>query len=930
MSRIFASIFFTLIFVLGFAQTTDNSNIGHGNINLIVTSPYTESLCRFHPKTALISGKDTIWEKNENHVFDNIPFGKYAVYAEAEGLIPVMDSVMVERKEEITKVIIMQDRVIDLQMVIVDGSRPAMIFRNDTLIFTPDGMNFANEDKAREVLKRLPGAEISEEGIKVGGQLIKKTYVDGRTSLFGDNPLTAFDHIEASDVAHIYVYDEPEHPEETRTSRQGMLQRVINIVTKSKMINSIDATGLVGVGPSLGENSSSHRWRYVAGGDYNLFSDDWMLTTNLIANNQNGTNTTPGYYLRTSSPSQNYNAGERAEFSVERKWEKERGFQTSLLGKYGVAHFNGEQASTSETTYQPTSSFAQRFYRAQSSNYKRSTENSANIRFSRSNRRYRINASYELDAIHAKDLSMSNTEDDFDNAHYISGNKIETYHRSRRHSANLLWQLPVKRIKLDLKGSYNNGQSDDDIERNTFYNDDSYDLVIPTSDDNGLLSISAAIHFDTVMYKTDERGRPSVNKAWFNTFTYSLNSDNRDISRIAQDASTHEIDRTNTYTFSNHNITQSLGLEGTLQYFRSNRVLSYNLAFVNNNISDRQTDISGTHFSKNFVTPSASLIFRDTGMKGGWIMLYTVNSAVPNIAQMRTVISDDNPLFINLGNKDLKAGLVQRVKITYNRLYGSFFGSSLAISLSTDQTKDFIASSSTFSKDGCVVDAGDVKGYKVQPGSTIKSFANLSGMSIYGVELLYDLHLSKIKSRFRMQVNESLNFTPFLFNGEKFRQKRNTINSFLNFTTDAIANTHIDLIFRSIFNVAESGNMGGNSRLLDNRLGLKVRTDNIGPGRRLFAEMQYTLYNENYLSTDDVDNQHVMNIYAGAKLKHNLELSITAYDIFNAYSGIRWSLTDNYIQKVFGQNYGRYISLNLKWSLVKVKSNRLVNKPLIY
>ena len=73
----------------------------------------------------------------------------------------------------------------------------------------------------------------------------------------------------------------------------------MDIVTKSKMVNSTDAQMLASAGATLGEvGRSGHHFRGAIGGVFNFFSDSLLVNANIMHNNLNiATNNNTLFFL---------------------------------------------------------------------------------------------------------------------------------------------------------------------------------------------------------------------------------------------------------------------------------------------------------------------------------------------------------------------------------------------------------------------------------------------------------------------------------------------------------------------------------------------------------------------------------------------------------------------------------------------------------
>jgi hypothetical protein len=93
-----------------------------------------------------------------------------------------------------------------MEEVVVSSNMPIR-YRNDTLEFTASFFKSGNEDNLEDVLRKLPGLTVTDEGdIYYKGKRINRVMVEGR-DFFGDNPKMATKNVPASVVDRIQVLE---------------------------------------------------------------------------------------------------------------------------------------------------------------------------------------------------------------------------------------------------------------------------------------------------------------------------------------------------------------------------------------------------------------------------------------------------------------------------------------------------------------------------------------------------------------------------------------------------------------------------------------------------------------------------------------------------------------------------------------------------
>lgn len=139
---------------------------------------------------------------------------------------------------------------ISLGEIVVQGRRPLMSERGDTIVYHAENVHVLPGDEALQIVRGLPGMELKEGEVRFMGKTIERTYVDGRP-LFGENARSALDFLAANDVVDIQVYDELPEEERLKGNKNGKKRTVMNLVTRSKPEKSVNVEALAGYGADI-------------------------------------------------------------------------------------------------------------------------------------------------------------------------------------------------------------------------------------------------------------------------------------------------------------------------------------------------------------------------------------------------------------------------------------------------------------------------------------------------------------------------------------------------------------------------------------------------------------------------------------------------------------------------------------------------------
>lgn len=106
--------------------------------------------------------------------------------------------------------VILPNIATELQEVVIYANKEPVFFKGDTLVYQADSFNVKPNAVVEDLLKRLPGIEVDEEGnIKSQGQDVAKVLVDG-DEFFGDDPTVATKNLNADGVKTVEVYETTE------------------------------------------------------------------------------------------------------------------------------------------------------------------------------------------------------------------------------------------------------------------------------------------------------------------------------------------------------------------------------------------------------------------------------------------------------------------------------------------------------------------------------------------------------------------------------------------------------------------------------------------------------------------------------------------------------------------------------------------------
>lgn len=167
-----------------------------------------------------------------------------------------------------------------LQEAVITAEAPPVTVKEDTVVYAASAYRVAEGAMLEELVKKLPGAEISEDGkITVNGKEIKKIMVDGK-EFFSDDPNVSMKNLPANMVENVKSYERKSDMTRITGIDDGEEETVLDLTVKKGMKQGWIGNVIAGYGSED---------RYEGGVMVSRFKDDASLSIIGSANNTNGT-----------------------------------------------------------------------------------------------------------------------------------------------------------------------------------------------------------------------------------------------------------------------------------------------------------------------------------------------------------------------------------------------------------------------------------------------------------------------------------------------------------------------------------------------------------------------------------------------------------------------------------------------------------------
>ena len=591
-----------------------------------------------------------------------------------------------------------------LKEAVVTGRAAPVVVRKDTLVYSPDAYRTPEGSPIEELIKRIPGADVDEDGnITINGKQIKKILLDGKEFMLGDVE-TALKNLPVSIIQNVKFYDQQSDQARITGIEDGEKEPVLDFTIKKGMnrgyMTNLDlAGGTEHRYASRGMGSSfTDKMRFVLMGNMNNKEENagWWNRRGLNARKMLGTNL-------------NYDDGDKLKIDANVRWNHRDG--------------DNENENASEDFY---SQDYRTFSNSRSKSLTRSDNWNGNVRFewkpdTLTNILFRANGSYGTNDGTSSSASATFSEDPYlytDNPldfNQLNGNSILV---NRNQSAGLsygenknAWGMLQFYRRLNPRGRNITmrveGSIGDSENRST------------SNNEVHLYRVKNVAGEDSTYFTARYNTTPSDNKGYVASFTYSeplwkgahlqanyelrynQNKSDRqtyDFSHLPQNPFTgltpeyREWDpwigedkfltlNSSLPTFLDKNLSRfseyknyTHNIRLTLRHYQEE--YDYNIGFLvqpqhSNFIQDYRGVYVDTIRNVTNLTPTIDFHYKFSDQHDIWIH-YRGDTRQPDITQLLDITDDSNPLFITKGNPGLKPQFTNSLNAYYKNYISKY------------------------------------------------------------------------------------------------------------------------------------------------------------------------------------------------------------------------------------------------------------------
>ena len=847
----------------------------------------------------------------------NIPLGKYSVSIDYMGFLPV--KLDINHTSSNTKVYVqMEEGGFLLDEIKVQGNIPLLISKGDTLIVNSKAVQTQQGAAAIEIIKQVPGIEISSSGaVMAFGEVLKRTYVGGST-LFGRDVLSALNNLDADLVKNIKFYDEEELVSIVNGVSQTRRIRVMNIETTRQLLASTTGHVFGGVGKDIKEGESDDgKVRYKAGGEFNMFTTKVILKGSVLTNNVGLQTVSVKNFTELGSKRQSSESRlTRADLSVEynnRENGNNYGPGTTTKLSYSYSDNKKFKDRLLERNYFDTEEYSNRNYLSSLNETSFSRGHNLLINQIASFKDKKIISYLLTHRMSYNDGKVSNLNLQ-EEVSDISSIKIQDLVDSKTSG----WNISDVGTFLTKKGgsfefNFNIGENHateyQKIEKNGL------ETIFESAPLGKNLSIGASsrVLLKTKHYNADIKGKSTFINAYINLSSQYIHGKREQYRYDITETPDVILDSISSFSYSNNNWENSADIQLQVSSGKNSLISNVFLSagVKNVDIKDDNRFIEKAS-NKNYTVPFGRFSIRLKGVNFN----YNLTSSLPSLEQIRQYINDNNPLFVIVGNGGLDYSLKHSWDVVFKN--SDPFSSNVNMfeaSLKHSIEQDAIVPYSVYYPQGGEI--AEYPGYKVLPGATFSSYRNVNSNIRSSMDLWYTTRLSAIRTKLQLNL------------GGEYLKRPSYVQNELNVTDTYTGKFHFNtytsykwmtLDIKSTTKYTESKNtIKNNYKYLNQDL---KATAKITMLKTWYVNGTY-IFNINKPvggSGGYTNRNNILNVSTGVKLlRGRLTAGVSVFDIFDKSTDFSTMLYEDYVQNTWTPTFGRYISFDVLFNLRKNK-----------
>jgi len=771
----------------------------------------------------------------------------------------------------------------ELNEVIITAKKVYMVVKGDTLEYKAEAFKTLDGDVVTDLLKKLPGVSTEDGQISVNGEPISIIRVDGKD--FDPSLRSALLNIRADNIKSIQVHNERNKQDQAAGMKYGRREKVMNLVTK-RGVNPFEIRNnwfLFGTGVDVSRDRTTH------------FKEKWNLGFNYKVPLK-PTKEDFKRNLRMEGEYKNVGAGEEVQKSSFRLQYHNMDNLDLRKAPHKLRYsteskFNNTtkySSSFNERVYFPTADYDSRTYESLSSG------KNSRYSYSTSHQIYwrKFTGAVKYEGNDTRDTRSSRERAEMDGLLLSSA---DSRRRAKSHFSRGSGQFSLGLPKgLSLSSSFSLGGGRDEAWQVDTLPESNRHVHLTQEYDGRVAGWGGGIQF----HKTYSLYRVNLG------YSYDASMERQEGQSV--DRLTGLLDTNGTRDFS---------------FYRQTHRLSGGLSFYNQKVSLNAT-LKMEHLLRNhverfptreqhrdhFLVAWADIqVNKYCSPELNWQVKYTLTPLLPAVGQLRTVIRDENPLFLSTGNPSLKPAKIHSLNVMVNKMFVSR-ASQLGFSLLYTLTQDFITSYQRYFAESTYLPEYD---YTAIAGATLTVPKNTKPSHDLQVQAKYSKYSGLLESKLEFELLYNYEKSPSFLQGE--RNDLVTDKGTFKWNITSGFSRQVELVLGSSTSLSSTrSDLDKASNILNEWADFTVRTKLI-PKFTVIGTFSY-IYKKNY-ATEREYNQTNLRAEISRNLGKFATIKLEGINLLDRQTGVNFTKTADYTARGETARTGRYVLLTLTQKL---------------
>lgn len=291
-------------------------------------------------------------------------------------------------------------------------------------------------------------------------------------------------------------------------------------------------------------------------------------------------------------------------------------------------------------------------------------------------------------------------------------------------------------------------------------------------------------------------------------------------------------------------------------------------------------------------------------------LFYRMGTYNPSAKQLQEIVNVSNPLFISMGNSNLKQTTNHNLMFFYtasNMETGSF----TSINFSASKSNNAVGQRTIVALNDTLIN----KQYFLPKGGQFSQPTNLNGQYNLNASITYGIPIKKLQSKLNFNTSVNFSHNPTLVNDKKSFANSLRLDQGLKLNSNISEKLDFTISSQTQYTVSKNTNLtSSGSKYFSQTNSLNLYWNFI---KSFILKTNTNFVHKNNISTDDVENNWLLDIGISSKVFKNKrgEISLVAYDILNQTSERTHYVNDLYTSDNYSKKLNKFYMLSFTYKI---------------